>query len=298
MSDGMRLLIIRTVLVATDLEPSSRDALETAHRLATLAGASLHAVHVMAPARAGGSETARGKAVEDVRAALRGAGVAEEHATVHVVPGAPAEAIRALADRISADVVVIGPHRRRAGITGEQALGSTARRIVERAYAPCLIVGQQLRLPLRRVLVPTDFSETASGALLVGLSWASGLRTRDEADGATTLTALHVDAATGEASRASPASLLEDELEELRREGGSWAGVTMHGVTEQGEQPAETIERFAVRHRSDVVVIGTRGAGTLEDSRLGSVSAMVAIRSEVPTLLVPPAVWRTHAGVR
>jgi hypothetical protein len=25
---------------------------------------------------------------------------------------------------------------------------------------------------------------------------------------------------------------------------------------------------------------------------------MVAIRSEVPTLLVPPAVWRTHAGVR
>jgi nucleotide-binding universal stress UspA family protein len=295
MSDGMRLLILRTVLVATDLEAASLDALDTAHRLARMAGATLHVVHVVPPSREGGGQAARDRAADEVRAALRRAQVADDEATVHVIPGAPAESIRALADRLSANVVVIGPHRR-TGITQELALGSTARRIVERAYAPCLIVGQQLRLPLRSVLVPTDFSDTARGALLVGLSWASGLRSRDKAEGATTLTALHVKSPQEDARGATLASPLEDELEEVRREAGSWAGISVDGVTEQGDDAAQAIGQFATRHQSDVVVIGTRGVGADDDSRLGSVSARVAIRSDVPTLLVPPAVWRTYAG--
>ena len=295
----MRLLILRTILVATDLEPSSRAAIDTAHRLATLAGASLHVVHVVPPSHAGdGGQAARGRAADDLRAELRHARVSGDDAALHVIPGAPAESIRSLADRISANVVVIGPHRERAEGAGNHALGSTARSVVERAYAPCLIVGQQLRLPLERVLVPIDFSDTARGALLVGLSWASGLRTREAADGATTLTALHVQSAHGDASETSRTASLERELEDLRREAGSWAGVTLQGCTEQGADAAQAIEQYAVRHESDVVVIGTRGLGTADDPRLGSVSEAVAIRSKVPTLLVPPAVWRTHAGVR
>ena len=43
---AVRLLLLRSVLVATDLGPSSRDALDTAHRLASLAGATLHVAHV------------------------------------------------------------------------------------------------------------------------------------------------------------------------------------------------------------------------------------------------------------
>jgi nucleotide-binding universal stress UspA family protein len=294
MTDGMRLLILRTVLVATDLEPSSRDALDTASRLATLADASLHVVHVVPPREDGGGPAARSRAADAVRSELRRAKVPDGTATVHVLPGAPAEAIRSLADRISADVVIIGPHRRRGDVNGDPALGSTARSVVERAYAPCLIVGQQLRLPLERVLVPVDHSDAARGALLVGLSWASGLRIREGAGRATTLTALHV----ADASGMSTISPLEDELSELRREAGSWAGVVVQGLTEPGADPAQVIEHCAVRQGADIVVIGTRGMRANDDPRLGSVSASVAIRSEVPTLLVPPAVWRAHAGAR
>jgi nucleotide-binding universal stress UspA family protein len=297
MSDGMRLLILRTVLVATDLEPSSGNALDTGHRLARMAGAALHVVHVLPP-REGADQAERSRAADQLRAALRRADVAVDDATLHVIPGQPAETIRSLADRLSADVVVIGPHRRRAELTGEQALGSTARRIVERADAPCRIVGQQLRLPLCSVLVPTDFSDTARGALLVGLSWASGLRSRGDAEGTTTLTALHVNSAHNDANGVTVTSPLEDELEQVRREAGSWAGISVQGFTEQGDDAARAIGQFAVRHRSDVVVIGTRGLGADADSRLGSVSALVAIHSEVPTLLVPPAVWRTYASAR
>ena len=42
-----------------------------------------------------------------------------------------------------------------------------------------LVLAEPLRLPLRRVLVPIDLSETARGALMVALTWASALRSRD-----------------------------------------------------------------------------------------------------------------------
>src|SRR6059058_1195963 len=45
---AMRLLTIRTVVVATDLDPSSDGALDSASRLAAAAGAALHVVHVAA----------------------------------------------------------------------------------------------------------------------------------------------------------------------------------------------------------------------------------------------------------
>ncbi len=282
--------MLRTVLVATDFEPSSSDALESAHRLAKLAGAALHVVHVVAPPSP--DEGAMG----DVRAALRGADIPDADAQVHVIPGSPAEAIGALADRVTADVIVVGPQRRRRAATPSQPLGSTARRIAERAYAPVLIVGKPLRLPLHRVLVPTDFSETARGALLVGLSWASGLRAR--AGGPTTLTALHVQSADEDAGKGVASAPLDRELELLKRNAGNWADVIVQGSTEGATDAARAIMSCAVQHNADLVVIGTRGLGADDTSRLGSISESVAVNGLVPTLLVPPGVWRVHAGGR
>lgn len=293
----MRLLILRTVLVATDLEPSSHDALDSAHRLATLAGAALHVVHVVAaPSSEGRSGTAPRSPGDGVLAALRSAGIPDGGVQAHVIPGSPAEAIGALADRVSADVIVIGRRRQPRGEPGGHSLGSTARRIAERAFAPVLVAGQPLRVPLHRVLVPTDFSDTARGALLVGLSWASGLRARTGQP--TALTALHVQSADEDAGSADASASLDRELELLKRDAGSWADVAVQGRTERDADAARAIGSYAVQQDADLVVVGRRGIGADDESRLGSVSESVVTRAQVPTLLVPPVVWRVHAGGR
>jgi nucleotide-binding universal stress UspA family protein len=65
---------------------------------------------------------------------------------------------------------------------------------------------------------------------------------------------------------------------------------------EHGSDVARTIGRYAVDHEADLVVLGTRGRGAADVARLGSVAASVMLHVTVPTLLVPPAVWRAHAS--
>jgi len=52
-----------------------------------------------------------------------------------------------------------------------------------------------------------------------------------------------------------------------------------------GDEP-ECIARYAAEHASDLVVMGTRGMGTITSMLLGSVSARVIHLSPVPVLLV------------
>jgi nucleotide-binding universal stress UspA family protein len=146
---------------------------------------------------------------------------------------------------------------------------------------------------LNRVVVPIDLSDTARGALLVALSWASALRARDGSD--ITLTALHVMAGPLRGSAPTPRTI-EQELAAVRDAARSWAGVTVGGETIVEPNIAQGIARYIADHAGDLVVIGTRGLGLDAVGRLGSVAASVACQLEVPALLVPPAVWMAHGG--
>ena len=284
----MRLLTLRTILAATDVDRSADAALDSAHRLADLAGAALHVVHVL------GSPSGVDADGDAVRAALRRAGISDGDAKPHTIPGAPADTIRALADRLAADVIVVGPHRERSDSAASGPLGSTAHAIVVHAASPCLVTAQPLRLPLRRVLVPIDLSDTARGALLVALSWASGLRAGAAGDRATTLEVLHVD--TGDAATGATTSV-DRELELVRGSAGDWAGVGVRAVTERGADVAQIVAQRARDLEADLVVLGTRGLGLREATSLGSVSASLVTTLHLPMLLVPPAVWRLHGAM-
>jgi nucleotide-binding universal stress UspA family protein len=284
----MQFLVLRNILVATDLERADAPAMITGAQLANAAGAALHVACVVAVSDGDRDEDVQTRARTEMSEIVERAGASLNDVTIHVLSGDPALAIRSLSDRVRADVIVLGPHRARACLS--RSFGGTAFAIVTNAWSPCLIVPTPLRFPLGHVLVPVDLSDTARGALFVGLSWASALRGGGTGD--TRLTALHVQGA----SSTTPPPFLEKELAIVRATGGTWAGVSIDSETVFNSNDAEGIVSFSNRHRPDLVVLGTRGLGLDAVGRIGSVAASVMQSIDVPTLLVPPALWMAHAS--
>lgn len=270
----MRLLTLRSVLVATDLDESSSSALRTAARLATLADARLHLVHV-ADRPVPGDEARLRALFEKI------APDAPRPESAQVVYGMPTQAILDRAAAVDADVVILGPHRREAGQTGE--LGSTAASIVRTAPCPCLVTATELRLPLERVVAAIDLSEASSGVLSVALTWASALRPREEK---AWIAALHVAPNPGE----DAVRRVREEVQQARARARGAAFVEIDERQGAGSDPAGEIVRRAASDSADLLVVGTRGAD-LPASGLGSVSAAVARATPCPLLLVPPATW-------
>src|SRR5439155_5887642 len=138
------------------------------------------------------------------------------------------------------------------------------------------------RLPLRRVLVPIDLSDTARGALVMALAWSSALRGSSRSSGAdapTQLTAMFVDRAVGAGGRTPSAKdALEAELDRARKDAGGWAGVEIHGTTVASADVGGAIADRARDDDVDLIVMGTRGLGLDGAGRLGSVSANVSRR--------------------
>jgi nucleotide-binding universal stress UspA family protein len=276
----MRLLRLSSVLVATDLDETSGPALRSGARLALLAEAGLHLIHA--------ANTATANEKHRLREQLRLAGPdAPEPASLFITPGDPAPAIIERAERIGADAIILGPHRRGAAVSGE--MGSTAASVVRWARCPCLVVATELRLPLERVLVPIDLSEVAEGALLVALSWATALRPRP---GNAEVTALHVSPDPGDPAAEQA---VQEEIGRVRARAGGSPYAAMRAVIESNPDPAAEILRRAAEEAVDLVVMGTRGAAGAA-SGFGSVSAAVARATTRPLLLVPPTTWEEHAA--
>ena len=292
----MRLLRLRTVLAATDLEPSSDSAVESAIRLADAAGAKLHMAYV-APDQSGRSASRGNPEAESAMTAFRERiGWSGKNRQIHITSGDPAPTISRLSDEIGADVIVIGRHRQRTAGKANRSIGSTAYDVVKRALAPCLITSRPLQVPVQEALVAIDTSETARGALLVALSWASALRHSKSDAAATTLTALHIETGRPLSTRgADRKRIVDHELDVLKRGAESWAGVTVASATKTSTDPVSAIVGFANDQKPGLVVLGTRGLSARKASGLGSVTAAVTNELDMPVLLVPPAVWRQHA---
>lgn len=270
----MRLLTLKSVLVATDLDASSPSAILTAARLAMLAGARLHLVHVADQPVPG--DEARLRTLFEKTATD-----APRPDSAQVVYGRPTQAILDRAAAVDADVVILGPHRGGAGQTGEW--GSTAASVVRTAPCPCLVTATELRLPLERVIAAIELSEASSGVLSVALSWASALRPRE---GKARLAALHVTPNPGE----DTVQQVRGEVQRARARARGAAFVEIDEQLGPGSDPAAQILRRAAEDSADLLVVGTRGADQ-PSSSLGSVSAAVARATPCPLLLVPPVIW-------
>jgi nucleotide-binding universal stress UspA family protein len=143
-------------------------------------------------------------------------------------------------------------------------------------------------IKLKKVLVPTDFSESARHALTYGISFAREY----EAE----LTLLHVveNLTVGYASDLFPVPMAEvfqeisgyakaelAKLAEVARE----KGVTVAEQVAQGKPSAEII-RFAQEQKVDMIVLGTHGKGMLDQALFGSTTERVVRRAPCPVLTV------------
>ena len=151
--------LFRTLLVPHDFSAPSRAAFALAESLARLAGGRLHLLHVVqAPAlhaltHAGPLDLAlpdvvvTGALLEAERLLLEVADESHAEVRMHVVEGLPTEIICEMAERLPADLVVMGTHGRDG--LAHLLLGSVAERTLRRAPCPVLTVRARSESPPR-----------------------------------------------------------------------------------------------------------------------------------------------------
>jgi nucleotide-binding universal stress UspA family protein len=141
-------------------------------------------------------------------------------------------------------------------------------------------------IQIKRILVPTDFSESADHALTYGVSFAREY----EAE----LILVHVveTLTVGYASDLFPVPMAEvfDEISGYAKtEIGKHAtairekGIAVREMVVQGKPSAE-ITRIAKEESVDIIVLGTHGKGMLDQALFGSTAERVIRKAPCPVL--------------
>lgn len=202
----------------------------------------------------------------------------------HVARGTPHRRINGFAERLDADMIVVGS--RGESPLENRFIGSTARNVARTAVRPLLVERIETGDPspevvkehlFQRVLYATDFSANAQRAF----EFVPRLR------GATERADLvHVAGGSGadaDEDAPDPRERLESLAADLEAEMGIETGVNVrHGGTVE--------EIMAEEERVDptVTVIGARGTSRLRRLLLGSVSESVVARGHNNVLVIPP----------
>ena len=142
---------------------------------------------------------------------------------------------------------------------------------------------------MKKLLVPTDFSDTSKNAARFAVQMAADIQN-------VRIILIHVsDKITG-GSDGSPLTeddddrrvILTQALSQLKDEMHAVAQVPIDFVTEKGSSLVETLTRY-VRHQAiDLVIMGITGATRLEQIFMGSNTLEMAKESVCPVLIVPP----------
>jgi len=296
---------LHDVVAATDFSEPATTGLSWAHEIARGHGAALHLVHAVFQVEPGllleagdhpiagiSEEALRGASArldEDVRK-LAADGL---EVTGRADFGQPSDVILRAVRDLDADLVVVATR----GLGGFRhlLLGSTAETVVQKCRKPVLTVragdGANGSSPVRRILLPTDFSADARGAL------EAAIRTF-RLNGDATIHLLHVihlppeyevyraDGLSG-MSRGLVERSVEIGKEDLERVAAPLReqGLTVETEVAEGE-PASVIVSRAAALGADMVAMGTHGAGALERLFLGNVARRVVQHAGCPVLTV------------
>ena len=289
-----------TILLATDGSEGAEHAARAAIDLSKRTEAKLHAAHARVPlphfaypslvsARYHPPYEDRARRILDEQVGrIEQAGGTVSGA--HLVEGRPADAILDLAERIGADLIVVGS--RGLGSIKSLLIGSVSLGVVHHADRPVLVV-RGGSWPPARVVIGEDLSEDARDAARIGLTLGKLL-------GAETLLAHAY-----QGMPPHPETLPRDDRElyeamvreHLRRvepalEGRAAGLEDAYGVRPRvrllGGESARVLSEVAEEGEgTGLLVVGSRGLGAGGRMLLGSVSTKILMAAKGPVLVCP-----------
>jgi universal stress protein E len=281
------------ILVATDFSTRSQRALRRAGLLARERSAKLTLVHVVEDDQPRSLiELERREASkfldEQIHSLDELRGV---RCSFLLGSGAAFDGILQTARISSADLIVMGSHRRQ--LLRDVFVGTTVERVIRSGIYPVLMVNNAVDHPYRKVLAATDMSEVSAWAIRVGET----LGMNDKAD----LTLVHAFSALtgGKMSLADArASSIDAYVDEERRranadlsafiEANKFGTAKWSRYVELGS-PFAVISRVVQEKMPDLLILGTHSRSGVQKFFLGSV-AEEALRSlDVDILVVPRA---------
>jgi nucleotide-binding universal stress UspA family protein len=219
-----------------------------------------------------------------LEAAVRGNPEVEDGRVVcHALPGAPGQVLVDAADRVHADLLVVGaarPSRRHPPL-----LGTTAQRVLRGSGVPVLVARTALYRKPQRVLLATDLSE---------MSAAVHERALDVLEGLYGLAGTELRALLVLAFGLVPPPLPEDALSrtayaELGRflDARSARPAPVRPAVRIGEAPVQVMDEVA-DWNADLLVVGTHGRHGLPRLWLGSVAEACIRDAPCSVLAIPP----------
>lgn len=290
---------IRTVLAPTDLSAPARQAAERAARLAAVCGARLVLQHVVSLGAldalrqlfAAQPGDLRQRLLDEARDELRelAAELCAPHvasADIHLSAGSALAEITSQADALDADLLVLGA--RGASLVRDLAVGSTTERVLRKTGRPLLVVRGEVQHDYRRVLIPVDFSPRS----LQAIAMARALAPRAE------IVLLHAFEVPFE-GRLRHAGVSEAELAGLLANARREAEAQMSELLIAAGLPAATVQPVIVHgdpnlhildqqqlQGCELIVIGKRGQGPLEELLLGSVTKHILSQAKSDVLVI------------
>jgi len=285
---AMQLAPLRTVAIATDFSEAASVALAWGHRLAVLHGARVVLIHASGGAsdhHLTPDEAQRG--LNGLAQPLRSEGISVD---IECTEGPVAEVLLKSAERVSADLLVIGSHGR--GVIKRLLLGSVADALLKNASMPVFVVHPrdgQRRIEFRTALVGVDFSDPARRAAEFSLRLLERhADSRLLLLAATQLPVAFVgpDApamAIVEATEVSDSA--RDGVRRLTQELGGH-GLAVEGLVCPGA-PSEAILDTAEERRADIVAVGSQKRSGAARILLGSAAMDVVHHAVCPVLVVP-----------
>lgn len=285
---------LRHILAATDLSSASLHAVDRGFQLARDTGAAYTVVHALgldalAPLRPllgndiGGAVEA--EAAAQLNACLddpaRHQGVT---ATLCLERGMANTRVLATADRVAADLVLIGAQG--SGLARNFLLASTGHRLLRQSQRPVLVVRQPVRGPYRRALVPVDFSPASALCVAAAVRLAP----------AASLLLLHVVEVPLEA-QLRRAGVSDDQIGRYRREAREAALAQLRELAAAAGRPdaqvlvlegsaAQLLPEQAGQQACDLVVMGKHGILVTEEVLLGSTTRRLLAETTADVLVV------------
>ena len=290
---------MKNIIAALALDGGDDGVVARAMQLAARHDAALTLVHAMEDTDFGDVEALGGMDAETVRAvvgrnaadrlaALAGrAGVDARQARI-VAEGKASDVIMDFAGERRADLVIIGPGKRRN--LREKAFGSTADRVVRAADVPVLIVRREGAAPYGRAIVAADLSPQSLSASRAARTLAPDAIIEHvhvvEMPLSFEQTLLQAGASKVEISRYRQARLAtaRDRLKAVFADADGKAPMKLRLV--QGDARAVLV-RQARRRDIDLIALGTHGRGVVSQMLLGSVARHVAQGAWCDVLLAP-----------